>query len=135
MWNLSSITFIYIFLEVVTDLKTESFIASLKRFVVWHGKPEEFFSDRGTYFEGAESEVKKMMSEIFSGERIHKYFTDEMVIWKFTPLSAIHLGGEAVINKANYESHAFQSMIHYMFYFLFFILFVCLFVHRNHWIS
>lgn len=80
-------------LEVVSDLSTEAFLASLKRFVARRGKPQEIFSDQGTNFIGADRELKRNMIKISSDEKLHKYLSDENIRWNFNPPAAPHFGG------------------------------------------
>lgn len=82
-----------IHLEVVSDLTSEAFIASLKRFVARRGKPLEIFSDRGTNFVGAEREFKRILNMLNSDERFYNYITEEGIRWNFNPPAAPHFGG------------------------------------------
>lgn len=47
-------------LELVSDLTTEAFIASLRRFIARRGKPTLVWSDHGTNFIGADREIKEL---------------------------------------------------------------------------
>lgn len=47
-------------LEAVSDLTSEAFIATLRRFVARHGSPTLIWSDNGTNFVGANRELKEM---------------------------------------------------------------------------
>ena len=49
-------------LEVVSDLTTEAFIAALRRFVARRGCPALIWSDHGSNFVGAKSELKELQS-------------------------------------------------------------------------
>ena len=51
-----------IHLELVSDLITEAFIASLRRFIARRGKPLVIWSDHGTNFVGAAKELKELIS-------------------------------------------------------------------------
>ena len=51
-----------VYLELVSELTTEGFIACLRRLVSRHGKPQVICSDNGTNFVGANREL----SEIFN---------------------------------------------------------------------
>lgn len=80
-------------------------MASLKRFVARRGRPQELFSDRGTNFVGADKELKKNISLIFSDEKIHKYMSEEMIKWNFNPPSAPHFGGLWEANIKQMKNH------------------------------
>ncbi|XP_062540858.1 uncharacterized protein LOC134208912 [Armigeres subalbatus] len=47
-------------LEVVCDLSTDAFIASLRQFIARRGIPEEIRSDNGTNFQGAKTKLNEM---------------------------------------------------------------------------
>ena len=47
-------------LEMVSDLTTEAFIATLRRFIARHGRPSFIWSDHGTNFVGAARELKEL---------------------------------------------------------------------------
>ena len=53
-----SLTVKAVHLELVTDLTTDSFIASLRRFIAHRGNPSLIWSDHGTNFIGAAHEIK-----------------------------------------------------------------------------
>jgi hypothetical protein len=46
-------------IEVVTSLKTEAFLALLRRFIARRGKPKTIYSDSGTNFQGASNHFMK----------------------------------------------------------------------------
>ena len=48
-------------LELVSDLSTDAFIACLRRFISRRGKPTLIWSDHGTNFVGATSEIKELV--------------------------------------------------------------------------
>ena len=48
-------------LELVSDLTTDAFIASLRRFIARRGKPSSIWSDHGTNFVGAAREIKEFI--------------------------------------------------------------------------
>ncbi|XP_066585538.1 uncharacterized protein [Prorops nasuta] len=56
-------------LEVVSDLSTEGFIAALRRFIARRGIPEHLYSDNGTNFVGANSQLKEMYALLNSEEQ------------------------------------------------------------------
>ncbi len=79
-------------LEVVESLETDDFINSLRRFINRRGSPKVMYSDQGTNFVGATSELKeaiKSMDEV----KITQFATSRQIIWKFNPPAAPHMGG------------------------------------------
>lgn len=49
-----------IHLELVSSLSTETFLATLRRFIARRGKPQSIYSDNGTNFVGADTELRKL---------------------------------------------------------------------------
>ena len=49
-----------IHLELVSDLTTEAFVAALRRFIARRGSPRLIWSDHGSNFIGANSELKAL---------------------------------------------------------------------------
>lgn len=81
-------------LELVTDLTSESFIASLRRFVARRGKPLELLSDNGTSFVGASNELKALTRCLSAIEaKLINYCSSEGIAWKFIPPPSPHMGG------------------------------------------
>ena len=48
-------------LVIVSDLTSESFISTLRRFIVRRGKPSLVWSDHGSNFVGAQKELKEIV--------------------------------------------------------------------------
>jgi hypothetical protein len=71
-------------LELVSNLSTEVFLASLRRFIARRGRCTRIVSDCGTNFKGAAREIQKLMQAAAEQEQI---------IWEFNPPSAPHFGG------------------------------------------
>ena len=72
-------------IELVSDLTTDAFIASLKRLFARRGKASMISSDNATNFVGASRELKELQGLINSAshkEKVNKYFEDNEVIWK-----------------------------------------------------
>ncbi|XP_050300129.1 uncharacterized protein LOC126738734 [Anthonomus grandis grandis] len=83
-----------IHLEVVTELTKEAFIATFRRFVARRGKPNKMFSDNGTNFVGAKSELEalgKFLQE--SSDNISELIANQGVEWHFIPAFSPHFGG------------------------------------------
>ncbi|XP_077278039.1 uncharacterized protein LOC143906112 [Temnothorax americanus] len=85
-----------IHLEVVSDLTSYGFLASLRRFVARRGLPEHIYSDNGTNFIGANNQLKKMYALFNSEEHkdhINKFASEHRIVWHFIPPIAPHFGG------------------------------------------
>lgn len=79
-------------LDVVTDLSKDSFILALRRFVARRGKPRCIFSDNGTNFVAASSELKYLGKFIKDNEsHLLSLFAKENIEWKFIPPRSPHL--------------------------------------------
>ena len=83
-------------LELVSDLTTDAFITSLRRFISRRGKPSTIWSDHCTNFIGAAQEIKELVD--FLEERktqgaISKFCSTHNIVWKFIPEHAPHFGG------------------------------------------
>jgi hypothetical protein len=96
-------------LEVVTDLTTNAFIASLTRFVSRRGLCSHIFSDCGTNFVGADSALRKTLhSTIFStaaqGELLY-FSSHKQIEFHFNPPAAPHQGGlwESAVKSAKHH--------------------------------
>ena len=86
-----------IHLEAVTELTTAAFIATLRRFIARRGTPATIWSDNGTNFIGAASEIDKMIQD----PTVSNYCASRSIQWKFIPEHAPHFGGlwEAVVKS------------------------------------
>lgn len=83
-------------LEVVADMTTQAFIAALTRFVARRGLPTDVFTDNGTNFRGAQTELRKML-EVLQTEShqqtINQWASRRSISWHFSPARAPHFGG------------------------------------------
>lgn len=86
-------------LEVVSDLTTSSFLASLDRFVARRGIPTDIYSDCGSNFLGASKQLHELFKD--SSTR-HQVSSAVSCTWHFNPPSAPHFGGlwEAAVRSA-----------------------------------
>lgn len=80
-------------LEVVTDLTTSAFIASLRRFFARRGKSSIMFSDNGTNFVGACKELGRLLKASESDNEFSKFLSSEEITWKFLPPCSPSFGG------------------------------------------
>lgn len=81
-----------IHLEVLEFLDTDAFLNGLRRFVSRRGFPVKIWSDNGTNFVGAHSELKKCLKEL-NQSRIQGYCLQAEIDWHFNPPHASHMGG------------------------------------------
>ncbi|XP_018401201.1 PREDICTED: uncharacterized protein LOC108778491 [Cyphomyrmex costatus] len=85
-----------IHLKLVSDLSSDGFIAALRRFVSRRGLPKNVYSDNGTNFVGANSQLKEMYT-IFNSEQhkeaVNRFRSEYRISWHFIPPAALHFGG------------------------------------------
>ena len=79
-------------LEVVESIDTDAFINSLRRFTNRRGCPKYMYSDCGTNFKGATSELVEAI-ELLDRTKIEQYATSRKIFWTFNPPGAPHMGG------------------------------------------
>lgn len=83
-----------IHVELVSDLTSECFLAALKRFVARRGRPQKIYSDNGTTFVGANSEMTSFYNFLkLQSEKIQSYSSNEGIRWSFIPARSPHFGG------------------------------------------
>lgn len=90
-----------IHLDLASDLTTEAFLNSLKRFVARRGLCNTIHSDNGTNFIGANNELIKM-SNILSSSDFENFIQENKINWKFILPRSPHFGGiwEAGVKSA-----------------------------------
>ena len=82
-------------LEVVMELTSKVFLATLDRFIARRGIPTEIFSDNGSNFIGAQAELKKMfqIAQDSSNASLIQWAFIKGIQWQFSPGRAPHFGG------------------------------------------
>ena len=87
-------------IEDVSSLETDTFILALRRFISVRGCPKEIWSDNGTNFTGAESELRRSVRELNEDQirrELHLYDADWLNYvlprWRFQPPAASHMSG------------------------------------------
>ncbi|XP_017887576.1 uncharacterized protein LOC108629432 [Ceratina calcarata] len=83
-------------LEAVSDLTTDTFLGSLRRFFARRGKSKNIYTDNGTNFVGANNELKRLYEFIRSEEfnnSISNKLANETIAWHFIPPRSPHFGG------------------------------------------
>ncbi|XP_050076085.1 uncharacterized protein LOC126563480 [Anopheles maculipalpis] len=85
-----------IHLELVSDLTTDAFLASLRRFTSRRGYPKSIRSDNATNFVGAKTELHElwlMFKKECTTKKIINYCADNGIDWSFIPPRSPHFGG------------------------------------------
>ena len=95
-------------LEVVSDLKTSAFIASLDRFVARRGLPLHLHSDNGSNYVGAKHQLAafyKMLDSTATQDAINQYAFQHRITWHNSPQRAPHFGGlwEAAVKSSKFH--------------------------------
>ncbi|GFS56526.1 integrase catalytic domain-containing protein [Trichonephila clavipes] len=81
-------------LEIVSDLTTDAFLATLKRFVARRGKCATISSDNAKNFVGSNRELKRLHNLLkFPEEKLSSYLSFEGISWNFMPPRAPNFGG------------------------------------------
>lgn len=92
-------------LEIVSELSTEAFLASFRRFVARRGTPKIIYSDNGTNFVGAANVLGKFLSETANQTAIIDATSGDGITWQFMPPRSPHWGGlwEAAVKALKYH--------------------------------
>lgn len=93
-------------LELVTELSSQAFIATLKRFFSRRGNCRVLYSDNGTNFVGSNTELKRLFHVVKNpDENLSGYMSNENVEWRFLPPRAPNFGGlwEAGVRSFKYH--------------------------------
>ena len=83
-------------LELVSDLTTEAFIASLQRFFAGRGISRNIHSDNATNFVGTNRELVELYELLQSknhNEKVKEFLNQQKITWKFIPPRSPHFGG------------------------------------------
>ncbi|GFV18639.1 integrase catalytic domain-containing protein [Trichonephila clavipes] len=95
-----------IHIEIVSDLTSDAFIATLKRFFSRRGKCAKLYSDNGKTFVDANKELKRFLKLIEdSDDNLAGFLSAEGIEWKFIPPRAPSFGGlwEASVKSIKYH--------------------------------
>ena len=80
-------------LEVVSDLTSEAFIASLTRFVSRRGLVSHLYSDNATNFVGAARQLRETVQKLVKQDETQLFLTERSIEFHFIPARAPHFGG------------------------------------------
>ncbi|XP_045446878.1 uncharacterized protein LOC123655084 [Melitaea cinxia] len=90
-------------LELVSSLSTDSFLATLNRFIGRRSRPATIFSDNGTQFVGARNELYKFLNQ--NASSIVREMSNDRIDFKFIPAYAAHMAGFWEANIKCLKSH------------------------------
>ena len=76
-------------LDILTDLNTDSFVRSFRRFVARRGFPNRVISDNGKTFKGADKAIQAMLRH----SMVKKFLSDLNIKWQFNVERAPWWGG------------------------------------------
>lgn len=79
-------------LELASSLSSDSAIMAIRRFVARRGQPSVMFSDRGTNFVGADTELKAALRTL-DYDKLQEDVVARGISWQFNPPAAPHMGG------------------------------------------
>ena len=79
-------------LELAISLSTNSCMMAIRRFISRRGQPDEFWSDNGKNFRGADNELRAAFKELQKDEFLERLAL-KRIRWNFNPPSTPHLGG------------------------------------------
>lgn len=79
-------------LEVASSLDTDACLNAIRRFLARRGQVKEMYSDNGTNFRSANSELKKAIKE-WNSSMIIKSLQQRGIQWHFNPPAGSHHGG------------------------------------------
>ncbi|XP_064642896.1 uncharacterized protein LOC135497105 [Lineus longissimus] len=79
-------------LELADSLSTDDFLLCLRRFIGMRSQPRRIFSDNGTNFVGANTELRRCLQQL-DHDKILQYVTPLKIEWYFNPPTAPHFGG------------------------------------------
>ena len=80
-------------LESASDLTTDAFIATLRRFTARRGKPSHIWSDHGTNFVGAARVLKELEEHQKTQGVISQFCSTQAISWKFILERTPNFGG------------------------------------------
>lgn len=95
-------------IELVSDLSTEAFLATLKRFISRRGNPAVIYSDNATNFLGSKNRIKELYDFFKISKNINEiqeFLSEKETQWKFIPPLSPHWGGiwEAAVKSIKYH--------------------------------
>lgn len=109
-----------IYIEVVSDLISDTFLGALKRFIACRGKPSHIYSDNGTTFVGIQTQLSELfdfLNKELVQDDVKLFLRDQEISWTFISPNAPHFGGlwEAAVKSAKYHLNRIVDKAHLTF--------------------
>lgn len=100
-------------IEIVSDLSTDAFLASFRRFIGRRGIPSHVHSDNGLNFVGANNQLHELYSLLQSKDhqdQVLSFSSPRNITWHFNPPLSPHFGGvwEAAVKSFK---HHFKRVV------------------------
>ena len=95
-------------IDAVTDLTSEAFVATLRRFIARRGHPSLIWSDNGTNFVGAKGELKdlyKFLVQQQTQQTVSDFCSSHRIEWRFIPEHSPHLEDSVVKSTKTHLRH------------------------------
>ncbi|XDV22967.1 hypothetical protein PO909_027706, partial [Leuciscus waleckii] len=81
-----------VYLDLLYQMDTDSFLMALRRFISRRGKPFEIISDHGTNFKGGERALQEDFAELHPS--LQEQLASHQISFKFNPPGAPHFGAD-----------------------------------------
>lgn len=94
------------YIELVSDLRKEAFLATLRRFIARRGKPAQMFSDNGTNFVNTNTDINRLGKFLRNNASdLTDSIENEDLSWSFILLHSPHFGSlwEAGIKSTKFH--------------------------------
>lgn len=107
-------------IELVTELSSEAFLATLRRFMARRGQPLNIYSDNATNFVGANNELTEL-NNFLSNKEIQRHLQYSLnqynTSWHFIPPRSPHFGGlwEAGVKSVKFHMKRVASNVNLTF--------------------
>lgn len=98
-------------IELVSDLTTEAFIGSLRRFFARRGLSANLYSDNATNFIGAKNEIEawaKLIQSKSHNDDVINFLTIKGIRWHFIPPRSPHFGGLWEAAVKSFKHHFYR---------------------------
>ena len=82
-----------LYLELVSDYTSPTFITAYQRFVARRGLPTSMYSDNGTTFYGADRELSNAHAKAIRDTYFRNRLTIDGTAWHLLPPASPHFGG------------------------------------------